>query len=154
VKRLLVEAAGVLALATGLALAVNALSPAGIPVLRPLPLTDLDPRYLTPEETRARFEAGRSIFVDARKPEEYRKGRIEAALNLPADLPPVEFQQHYAALAPQLPKETELVVYCGGSDCALSRQLADQLRLYGHEQVKIFRGGWTEWKARGWPSEP
>lgn len=150
-ERLVPETACVLALASGLALAVNALSPAGIAVTRRLPLTDLDPRYLTSEETKDLFDrGGQVLFVDARKAEEFGKGHIEAALNLPAE----DFTQAYPSVGPLMPQDVLVVVYCGGSDCALSRQLADRLREVGYDRVKIFRGGWKEWRERRWPSEP
>ena len=148
-KQTSLESLAVLAGASALACGWNAVSPKGIPFTRAMDEKALDPRYLTPEETKDRFEAGRSIFVDARKGEEFAKGHIEGALNLPAE----EFAEWYAKLAPRLPREVEIVAYCGGRDCAMSRELADRLREAGYAQVRIFRGGWEVWKAKGWPAE-
>jgi rhodanese-related sulfurtransferase len=150
-RLILRESAAVLALATGVALVANGVSPAGIPVMRPLALTDLDPRYITDEEAKARHEAGRSIFVDARKPAEFGRGHVLGALNLPVE----SFPESFARTSGALPRETEIVVYCGGSDCSESRDLANRLQEVGYarERLKVFRGGWRAWKARGWPAE-
>jgi rhodanese-related sulfurtransferase len=150
-SRLLSEILAVLSVATGLGLAVNAFSPRGIAVTRPLPLHELDARYITTDEAKARFDAGRAIFVDARKPEEFARGHVFGALNLPLET----FPASYARKAAVLPREVEIVVYCGGIDCAESRELANRLQQVGYsrDRLKVFRGGWTEWKARGWPAE-
>lgn len=139
----------VLAAASALGLAVNALSPAGISVTHPLALKDLDPRYITVEETRVLFDSGQCVFLDARKPDEYAKGHIAGAINYPAD----QFVALYAKLDAILMAAPVLAVYCGGGDCALSHLLADRLGEAGYKRVKIFHGGWQEWKAHGGPAE-
>jgi ArsR family transcriptional regulator len=149
VRRLAAEAGGILAAATALALAVNTLSPNGLPVTRPLTLRDLDARYLTAQETKARFDAGQTIFLDARRPDEFGMGHIAGALNFPAE----EFTQRFIGLAGWLPKEADIVIYCGAPDCHLARQLADRLAAVGYQQLRIFYHGWREWQARQWPAE-
>jgi len=150
-KRLLLETAGILAAATALALAFNAASPTGIAVTRPLPLRDLDLRYLTAEETRARYDAGRTVFLDARSRKEFAAGHIAGALNLPAQRFETEFVELMNRLP--LPREVDLIVYCRGLGCGESRVVADKLLPLGFSRVRIFADGWREWKARGWPEE-
>lgn len=150
-KRLVLETLAVLAVGAGVGLAVNALSPESVAVTQALPVKDLDDRYITAEETWERFEKGMTIFVDARKPDEFARGHVAGALNLPAE----EFAARYVEMAAVLPREADIVTYCGGEDCALSRQLADRLGEVGYarEKVRIFRGGWKVWKERAWPVE-
>ena len=138
-----------LAASTALALTVNAFSPVGLAVTRPLTLRELDPRYISAEETKARHDGGQSLFLDARRPELFARGHIAGAQNLPVD----EFGDRFAAMGGWLPKETEMVVYCDGKSCALSRQLAEKLVEVGCTRVLIFRDGWTVWKERGWAAE-
>ncbi len=149
IKSLVAQTAGLLAASTALALAVNVFSPAGLAVTRALTLHELDARYVTAEETKARHEAGQSLFLDARRPELFARGHIAGAQNLPAD----EFGERFTAIAGWLPKEAELVVYCDSKSCSLSRQLADKLAEAGYERVVIFRDGWVAWKERGWAAE-
>ena len=148
-RRCLLEAVGVLAVGTGLGLGYHALSPSSLSLTRPTPLKELDPRYLTPEETRAAYDGGKTIFIDARDPAEFAKGRVEGALNLPA----ATFATSYPETARLLPRETPVVVYCGSSDCAQARALADRLAEAGYRELKIFHGGWRVWTENGWPSE-
>ena len=147
--RLFVETAGLLLAATALAITVNALSPVVISITRPLSLKEIDARFLTAEETKAFHDSGQSIFLDARRNDEFNRGHIAGALNFPAE----EFTQRFVGLAPMLPQEVTMIVYCGGSDCDQSRMLADRLAQMGYRDLKIFHGGWREWQKRGWPAE-
>ena len=148
-RRLAVETCGLLVAATALALTANAFSPRGIVVTRPLALRDLDPRYITAEEIKARFDEGRTVFVDARRSAEITRGRIAGALNVPAE----EFTQRYVGLANWLPREADIVVYCMGRGCYESRLLADKLGAVGYKRLWVFRDGWKAWLARVWPTE-
>ncbi|MCX7824183.1 MAG: rhodanese-like domain-containing protein [Verrucomicrobiae bacterium] len=150
-RRLWAETLGMIVMATAMGLAFNAFSPAGIAVTRPLPLTDLDPRYLTATETRARYDAGQTVFLDGRSRKEFAAGHIAGALNLPAE----KFESEFVELMRQFPlgKEMDLIVYCRGMGCGEGRAVADKLRALGYTRVKIFAGGWKEWKALGWPVE-
>lgn len=148
-KRLIIQTAGLLVATTVLALTVNAFSPVGLVVTRALTLRELDARYITVEETKARHDAGQSLFLDARRPELFARGHIAGAQNLPTD----EFGERFTTMAGWLPKEAELVLYCDTKSCSLSRQLADKLKEAGYERVVIFRDGWVVWKERGWATE-
>jgi len=148
-RRLLAETAGLLAVAAALALTVNALSPRRIAVTRPLTLRELDPRYLTAEEAKARFDDGQTIFLDARRSDLFVRGHVAGALNLPAE----EFAERFVTMASWLPREANIVVYCMGRGCHESRLLADRLAQVGYRRLWIFRDGWLGWEARRWPIE-
>ena len=51
--------------------------------------------------------------------------------------------------ATNLPKNAEIVVYCGGPECPLSRMAAEKLMKLGYESVRAYEGGLEEWKAEG-----
>lgn len=48
-----------------------------------------------------------------------------------------------------LPKNAEIVVYCGGPKCPQSRMAAEKLVKLGYENVRAYEGGPEEWKAAG-----
>jgi len=48
-----------------------------------------------------------------------------------------------------LPKNAEIVVYCGGPKCPQSRMAADKLVKLGYANVRAYDGGLEEWKAAG-----
>ena len=52
-----------------------------------------------------------------------------------------------------LPRNTEIVVYCGGPECPLSRMAVEKLTKFGYENVRAYEGGLEEWKGAGFPIE-
>ncbi len=52
-----------------------------------------------------------------------------------------------------LPKDTEIVVYCGGPTCPMSRMAAEKLSKLGYGNARAYEGGIDEWKGAGLPIE-
>jgi rhodanese-related sulfurtransferase len=52
-----------------------------------------------------------------------------------------------------MPRNTEIVVYCGGPKCPMSRMAADKLIKLEYDNVRAYEGGLEEWKASGLPIE-
>jgi len=48
-----------------------------------------------------------------------------------------------------LPRNAEIVVYCGGPKCPQSRMAAQKLRKLGYENVRAYEGGLEQWKGAG-----
>jgi rhodanese-related sulfurtransferase len=48
-----------------------------------------------------------------------------------------------------LPKDTEIVTYCGGPACPLSSQAAQKLTHLGYTNVRAYSDGLEGWKAAG-----
>jgi rhodanese-related sulfurtransferase len=91
------------------------------------------------------YDADAALFVDARSAEEYAEGHIPGAVNLPFD--DVFRDQSLASSFDGRGKP--LVVYCGGGDCELSRNLAFSLIEGGHRKVLVFMGGTAGWTEAG-----
>jgi rhodanese-related sulfurtransferase len=89
------------------------------------------------------------IFVDARYPADYELGHIKGAVLLPFE----QFDDYWSAVEERLPRDREIVTYCGGSDCELSLFLARLLRQKGYNRVSIFFGGAQKWQEQGMPME-
>ena len=45
------------------------------------------------------------------------------------------------------------MVYCGDPGCGDSEDLAYDLQDSGFNKLYVFKGGWLEWSAAGYPSE-
>ena len=52
-----------------------------------------------------------------------------------------------------LPKDTEIIVYCAGPHCPQSGMAVLKLQAYGFSNVRAYEGGLEEWKAAGLPVE-
>lgn len=88
-----------------------------------------------------------ATFVDARDTEDYDKGHIPGAVNLPVDLFKGGKQKLMA------PKGSLVVIYCSGGDCETSNDLARLLVKAGFKKVRVYKGGFDEWEAMGQPVE-
>lgn len=94
-------------------------------------------------EVKALLESGQIMLLDARAKTAFDLEHIPGALSLPTDSKPEEF----VAFAMKYPKDTAIVVYCGGGDCDQSRELAEKLRKeLGYTNVKEMPGGIVEYR--------
>lgn len=82
------------------------------------------------------------MVYDARpfKPK-YVKGHLPGAVSLP--------HTHFDALSAKLPRDKNfpVIFYCGGLECRLSHKSAQKALELGYTDVKVFSGGYPEWKA-------
>lgn len=105
---------------------------------------------ITSTTAKAMWESGEAVFLDARDENEFRKGHVPHA----QQLGPKEFREGKPKLLKYLPEEQLYVVYCESSrECAAAEIVAGQMAIYGYRNVRVFRGGWEEWKKAGWPEE-
>jgi rhodanese-related sulfurtransferase len=93
-------------------------------------------------------QQGKTLFVDARSPQEFRELHIEGAINLTADeLSGLSKSELSKRLHPQRP----ILVYCANEDCHASLQVAELLQNRGYPQVAVFLGGFRAWDEAGYP---
>lgn len=81
------------------------------------------------------------VVIDSRpKRKKYDKGHIPTAISVP--------DMYFDKMKGDLPSDKEklLVFYCGGVKCKLSHKSADKAIAMGYKNVKVFSGGYPEWK--------
>lgn len=110
---------------------------------------DIDPPAISLDYAMMKFQSRKTIFLDARYPEDFKAGRIKGAINLPYE----ESEEYAPQVLPRLPKEEEIIAYCDGTECESSLLLARELRELGYKNIKVFFGGWQEWLKAGLPVE-
>ena len=103
----------------------------------------LEPPKLAADDLRrlALSRAQRFQLVDVRSPADYAQAHIQGARSVPAAT--IE--------SAGLPKDEELIVYCGGGTCPLSHNAAELLLKDGYTDVKVLDGGFSAWVAKGYP---
>lgn len=101
--------------------------------------------------TRSAVENHSAIVLDARDSVFYRRNHIPGALSLARD----DFGRAYERISTVLDKSRDkpIIVYCSGGDCHDSRLVARALLSLGFSPVRVFTGGWTEWKDAHLPKE-
>lgn len=85
------------------------------------------------------------IVVDAREPASYLQGHLPRAINVPA--------ADVETLGPALPKDAQIVVYCGGPECPHSAIVARWLAERGWTNVRHYEEGIAGWTQAGYPVE-
>ena len=86
-----------------------------------------------------RGEYTKMMIIDARDAAQYGKEHIPGAVN-------IEWRQVLAKSA-DIPKNKPVLIYCNTG--TLSAQAGFALRVSGWENVRILRGGFSEWKSKG-----
>lgn len=93
------------------------------------------------------------LFIDGRKREEYEKGHIKGAINIPYD----EFMKltvdERKEMMKKYNKNGVIVCYCDGGGCDVSIDLGYEIAKIGFNSVNIYLGGYSEWKSKGYPVE-
>ena len=154
-KGVLRRAALVLAAGGIVATAGNAVSPVGLAWgATPRQSAAAEARELgaEPVEISAARTASRDrtvLLFDARPRARYEEGHLPGALSLPAR----SLDEALAKWSPILAPDQPIVVYCAGERCDDSLRVAELLVNQGYGNVKVFLGGYAEWKLRGLPVE-
>ena len=148
------EAVMIFVAATILGFAYTALTKKGIFVVRAPEQTvvttdaDLSPQIIRIEEALVLYVSGTAVFIDTRSEPEYSAGHIKGAVNIPLS----ELDEKRESIK-NLPGDKTPIVYCDGSQCGSSIEFADRLYSGGVSNVKIFFGGWEEWRSLQLPVE-
>jgi len=101
------------------------------------------------EEARALWSDKNALFLDARSPEDYARGHIRCAQNIPWQF----FDEYIDHVWSKISKDNWIVTYCDGEHCSLGEDLAKALLSMGYKKVKTLPNGWTRWREAGLPAE-
>jgi len=93
------------------------------------------------------FQKREALFIDARRPGEFRELHIPGALNLPPD----DADQGLPAALAGLDKQQRIVVYCATADCHAALKVAEILHARGFVNTHAFVGGFKVWDEAGYP---
>lgn len=110
------------------------------------PVEEPSAEPIAPEQLVERLELGAPpMILDVRTPEEYERGHIPGAVNIPHD--------QLAARLAELPQDRseEIVVHCQSGRRAGAAD--GTLRANGYTNVRDLVGHWQRWEAAGLPVE-
>jgi ArsR family transcriptional regulator len=127
--------------------AANALSPRGLSWTRPLGrgVTDqVAAAGLVPVDlaaVRSLLQDRSTVFVDARRREQYAIGRLPGALNTPWN--------EVEGTTLRLPQGKNYVLYCDNEFCESALRLGEHLKKEGHRNIAVFVDGYEAWWNAG-----
>jgi rhodanese-related sulfurtransferase len=91
------------------------------------------------------LQSAGGLLVDARSPELFVAGHIEGALSLPL----TDLEDLLADFTGRVDKDRVIVTYCSGFGCPDSFDLGVRLIEEGYRDVRVFEGGYPEWRDAG-----
>jgi rhodanese-related sulfurtransferase len=87
------------------------------------------------------------LVVDARSPELFAMGHIDGAVSLPFD----EIDAALPHFLDHVSRDRVIITYCSGFGCPDSFDLGVRLIESGYLDVRVFEGGYPEWRDAGLP---
>ena len=152
-KQHLFESIAIFLLAVITAFVTNALRSDGLPLIRTKPAVD---PVVTPngwivslEMMQEKCDDPNVVILDARSSDEFEKGHIPGAKNLPY----YDFLEKFTLILEGIPLDREIIAYCEGIDCSTAEDLSYLLLEHGYQNTKVFEGGWEQWINNGMPVE-
>jgi rhodanese-related sulfurtransferase len=86
------------------------------------------------------------VLVDSRITTDRKQGFIEGSVSLP------DIETTCATLAKIIPRKSQpTLFYCNGVKCGRSVKAITTAKECGYSAIYWFRGGFEEWKAKGYP---
>lgn len=107
-----------------------------VPLAYPMPI-------LLDEVQQLMTEGG--LLIDARSPELFEAGHIEGAISLPL----VDIETVLPDFSRRVDRDRTVVTYCSGFGCPDSFDLGMRLIETGYSDVRVFEGGYPEWRDAG-----
>ena len=149
------QSAGLLVLSIAVGILVNHARPEGLSLTkdwsregRPIENSD-HVLFISVDEAKNLFLSEAAVFLDARSPEDYDRGHILGASNLPWEV----FDEYFDVALSNVSDDTTIIAYCDGETCSLGEHVARELVLMGYEDVRVLVNGWSLWKERQLPTE-
>lgn len=120
-------------------------SPKVAKLIKQYNLEVVDKDYVCSKLGKGTKSSVKAILIDARPAKKYSARTIPSSINIPD----TKFEEYYANFS-KTPKDKELIVYCGGWDCAKSPKVAKLLRDKGYTNVKLYQAGEPEWTKKAY----
>jgi len=99
-----------------------------------------------PEDLKKLIESKADIVIVDNQPKEaYDMGHIPTAINFP--------HVRHIKVPVNLPRHKPLILYCACSHEEDSTDMAEKLREFGFDNIKVLEGGWLQWTELGYPVE-
>lgn len=147
---LLGRVAILVAVAAGLAAGANAVSPSGIS-WSAMPMSPVEAKSLElgivvvdTAGVQSRLQAGTHLVLDARPRDAFEQGHLPGAVSCPSG-----DDRTLGMLQPLMGPGQPVLVYCSGSACDDSLELAETLAALELGEVELYVGGVQAWTAAG-----
>ena len=147
------QSGALLLLAGAAGLLVNQLRPEGLSLVANwspkarLVQESGDSLVISLEQAMDLFFSQNAVFLDARAPDLYEFGHILGSRNISWE----EFDAHYNQVMKDIRWDAQIITYCDGEGCSLSKELALALIAEGYQNVRVLVNGWRRWEEHRLP---
>ncbi len=93
--------------------------------------------------------AAGALLIDARNSHDYTKSHLQGAVSLPLG----EVDAKLTGFIAEVPQDRVLIAYCNGFGCPDSFDVGVRLLAEGYQEVRVFEGGYPQWRDEGRPLE-
>jgi rhodanese-related sulfurtransferase len=90
------------------------------------------------DEIREHVRNGSAVMVDARSPEDFQRGHVRGAINVPSN----HKETYVAQLKRDYPADQLIIIYCGSSQCHAGDSVYDYAISQGFTNMRVFKAGW------------
>ncbi len=139
----------ILVVALGLGIISNLSNPGGTNLVPQVWLHRPSPK-IDAHWAKRRYDAGTSLFVDARPYDLFKQRHIQGAVNLPLALFDYVYMMKFSRLDPK----REIIVYGRNISRLYDEGVAFKLASRGHVNVKVLSGGLSAWREKDYPLAP
>ncbi len=105
-------------------------------------------KIVTLEQVKRLMAEQRGVLLDARGVDEFEKGHIHGARNIPY----FEVEKHFEEMM-TIPRDTLILIYCSNPECPLGRNLVDFMTQMEFHTIYLYDDGWDGWEKAGMPAE-
>ena len=106
---------------------------------------------ISSHEALVKFQAKSALFIDARDAEDYQLSHVRDAINVLVDDEEIDYTENKFNY-PELNTAKEFVIYCGGVNCGLSKELAEKFIKLGYvSHIYVIKKGFPEWEENNYP---
>lgn len=103
-------------------------------------------KIITLDQLKRLLAQHRGVLIDARSEDEFAKGHIRGAANIPA----LEVEKYFEQLV-AVPRDTLVIIYCNNADCHLGRTLAEFMQTISFSNLVLYDEGWDGWTGAQMP---
>ncbi len=104
------------------------------------------PVVINREQLKKLLIDNRAVLLDARMPEDYAKGHLPGAVNVPFDM-----LGRFMDKIENLSRQDWIITYCDGPPCDLGELLARELKNMDFKRIAFYPDGLENWIAAGEP---
>jgi rhodanese-related sulfurtransferase len=115
-------------------------SPDDVTYYEPVRVTTTSAKHdVTVEQIRASIDGKSAIVIDARSPEDYSRGHVRGAMNVPAS----DLGSQTQRVEQMVSRDQAIIIYCGGPTCGAGEMVYEHLAGRGYTNMRVFTPGWA-----------